>query len=362
MRIGLLSPHYAFNYGAVLQAFALKTFLIEHGYDAVILNRRPEYHCAISSLSGRIARRIEELAKFNSFGKFEREYLQPQTELIVHQTDWSKFEKFNLDAVIVGSDQIWRDDYCFTSFGYNLFLDFITDKSIKKISYAPSLGKESWNAEPEVEAKVKELISDFSSISVREKSSIAILKQKFRVDSELVLDPTMLLTKEDYRRHFRIKKQAINYIATYILDYNDSLDVMLSNIGKDLNLKIHKILVRKTPKSKIGRLRDRFRTMKSVLEWVSNIANAKYVITNSFHGMVFSIIFRKQFVVIMNEERGAARFKSLLSMFGLENRLLNNYNDALFLFSETIDYSAIDPIIDLWRNKSINFLIKSLSK
>lgn len=102
--------------------------------------------------------------------------------------------------------------------------------------------------------------------------------------------------------------------------------------------------------------------MKSVLEWVSNIANAKYVITNSFHGMVFSIIFRKQFVVIMNEERGAARFKSLLSMFGLENRLLNNYNDALFLFSETIDYSAIDPIIDLWRNKSINFLIKSLSK
>ena len=149
MRIGLFSPHFAFNYGAVLQAFALKTFLIEHGYDAVIINRRPEYHCAIPSLFGRIARRIEELAKFNSFGKFEREYLQPQTELIVHQTDWSKFEKFNLDAVIVGSDQIWRDDYCFTSFGYNLFLDFITDKSIKKISYAPSLGKESWNADPE---------------------------------------------------------------------------------------------------------------------------------------------------------------------------------------------------------------------
>lgn len=362
MRIGLFSPHFAFNYGAVLQAFALKTFLIEHGYDAVIINRRPEYHCAIPSLSGRIARRIEELAKFNSFGRFERKYLQPQTELIVHQKDWSKFKSFHFDAVIVGSDQVWRDDYCFTSFGYNLFLDFITDRSIKKISYAPSLGKESWNADPEVEAKVKELISDFSSISVREKSSIDILKQKFGVDSELVLDPTMLLTNEDYRRHFRMKKQLNNYIATYILDYNDSLDMVLSNIGKDLNLNTNKIIVRKTPKSKMGRLRDRFRTMKPVLEWVSDIANAKFVITNSFHGMVFSIIFRKQFVVIMNKERGAARFKSLLSMFGLENRLINNYNDSLSLFSETIDYSAIDPIIDLWRNQSINFLIKSLSK
>ena len=127
------------------------------------------------------------MAKSNSFGKFEREYLQPQTELIVHQKDWSKFENFNLDAVIVGSDQIWRDDYCFTSFGYNLFLDFYyTDRSIKKISYAPSLGKDSWNADPEVEAKVKMLINDFSSISVREKSSVDILKQKFGVDAEFV--------------------------------------------------------------------------------------------------------------------------------------------------------------------------------
>ncbi len=361
MRIGLFSPHFAFNYGAVLQAFALKTFLIEHGYDAVILNRRPEYHCAIPSLSGRIARKIEVLAKSNSFGKFEREYLQPQTELIVHQKDWSKFENFNLDAVIVGSDQIWRDDYCFTSFGYNLFLDFITDRSIKKISYAPSLGKDSWNADPEVEAKVKMLINDFSSISVREKSSVDILKQKFGVDAELVLDPTMLLTKDDYRKHFKIKKRLDNYIATYILDYNDELNMVLSHIGKDLDLKIHKILIR-APKSKISKLLDRFRTMKPVRKWVSDIANAKYVITNSFHGMVFSIIFRKQFVVIMNKERGAARFKSLLSMFGLENRLLNNYNDSLSLFSETIDYSAIEPTIDLWRNKSIDFLVKSLSK
>ena len=145
------------------------------------------------------------------------------------------------------------------------------------------------------------------------------------------------------------------------MDYNDELNMVLSNIGKDLDLKIHKILIR-APKSKISKLLDRFRTMKPVRKWVSDIANAKYVITNSFHGMVFSIIFRKQFVVVMNKERGAARFKSLLSMFGLENRLLNNYNDSLSLFSETIDYSAIEPTIDLWRNKSIDFLVKSLSK
>ena len=243
MRIGLFSPHYAYNYGAVLQAFALKTFLRERGYDAVILNRRPEHKCAIPSFTGRVARKIEEYAKSNSFGFFERKYLHPQTSPVIKQSDWSKFDSFNLDAVIVGSDQVWRDDYCFTSFGYNLFLDFIHDKNVKKIAYAPSLGKDSWNAAPAVEDKVKLLIKDFSHISVREKSSIDILQKKFGVESELVLDPTMLLTKEDYIRHFKIPMPKGDYIAAYILDSNKEIRSLLSSLCKAENLKMCSTLV-----------------------------------------------------------------------------------------------------------------------
>lgn len=362
MRIGLFSPHYAYNYGAVLQAFALKTFLRERGYDAVILNRRPEYHCAIPSISGRVARKIEEFAKSKSFGIFERRFLQPQTSPIIYQRDWSKFESFNLDAVIVGSDQVWRDDYCFTSFGYNLFLDFIHDRNIKKISYAPSLGKESWNAEQKVEEKVKELIKDFTHISVREKTSIDILKNKFGVNSELVLDPTMLLTQNDYRKYFMIPTLKNDYISAYILDYTPDIQSFLSHLSKLENLKICGTLV-KTPKTKFSKLWERFHPMTPVTKWVSNIANARYVITNSFHGMVFSIIFRKQFVVLMNSERGAARFKSLLEMFGLENRLLDAPSEKAGMILKTpIDYTAVNMQLDLWRNKSINYLINSLTK
>lgn len=363
MRIGLFSPHYAFNYGAVLQAFALKEYLRGQGYDAVILNRRPAYQRAIPSRLGRMARWLEEVAKRSSFGVFEEKFLQPQTEEVVKETDWRKFSSFGLDAVIVGSDQVWRDDYVFNSFGYNLFLDFVDDGT-KKIAYAPSLGKESWDATDDVEQKVRELLARFDAISVREGSSIDVLKRKFGVEAELVVDPTMLLTEADYRRVFDIveTKKKKPYIAAYILDDNEMFDKRLKSLSKVTGMELHKVGVR-APKSAAAEMLNRFSSMMSVTKWVENIANANMVVTNSFHGMVFSIIFRKQFVVIMNSGRGAARFKSLLGMFGLEGRLVEesepNYHT---IFSTEIDYNSIESLIEFWRKKSFEYLHNSLSK
>lgn len=361
MRIGLLSPHYAYNYGAKLQAFALKTYLRKQGHDAVIINRRPAYQCAIPSFLGRMARRLEEFAKRNSFGKFEDTFLQPQTEPIITEGDWSKFPSFKLDAVIVGSDQVWRDDYAFSSFGYNLFLDFV-DEATKRISYAPSLGKESWNAPEEVSEKVRQLLHKFDAISVRESSSISILKDKFDVDSQLVVDPTMLLSSDEYREIFNIPIKSDNYIAAYILDDNETFKKRLRQLAQEAQKPIHKISVG-SPKSSLGIMLNRFQRMTPVTKWIENIANASSVITNSFHGMVFSIIFRKQFVVVMNKERGAARFKSLLEMLGLENRLTDEtdsqYNRIL---STPIDYKSIKPRIEHWRNISFAFLHDNLQQ
>ena len=361
MKIGLLSPHYAFNYGAVLQAFALKTYLRNQGHDAVILNRRPAYQCAIPSLLGRIARKCEEFAKRNSFGVFEKRFLQPQTSPVIHQNDWEQLPDFKLDAIIVGSDQIWRDDYTFTSFGYNFFLDFLPEESsIKRISYAPSLGKESWHSTTDRTNRVRDLLQKFNSISVREESSIRILKEKFGVEAELVVDPTLLLHAEEYIEALCIKQKASKHIATYILDYDDNFRRKINEISSSLKLPVKNITV-KSSKTKLGVFINRFKPMKSVNYWVKNLANAEYVVTNSFHGMVFSIIFRKQFIVVNNEERGEARFKSLLKMFGLEDRLVTDLQtDFKELLVKPINYSTAVTKIESWRSKSINYLQKAL--
>lgn len=360
MKIGLLSPHYAFNYGAVLQAFALKEYLRSLGHDAIILNRRPAYQCAIPSLFGRIARKIEEFTKRNSFIKFEKEHLQPQTSLVIFQNDWENIDINTFDAVIVGSDQVWRDDYAFNAFGFNLFLDFVGN-GIKKISYAPSLGKGSWNSSAENTEKVKTLLHLFDAISVRELNSIAVLKDKFDVSAQVVVDPTLLLTANDYIEKLKIKKSKQNHIATYILDYDDNFKRKIDMLSNDLGLN-HKDIIVRSPKGNVRVMMNRFRVMDSVEDWITNIANSKYVITNSFHGMVFSIIFRKQFLVVMNTERGAERFNSLLQIFGLEDRLINstekNYSRH---FNKQIDYNSIEPLIEKWRNHSKDYINRSLT-
>lgn len=361
MKIGLLSPHYAFNYGAALQAFALKEYLRSVGHDAIILNRRPAHQCAIPSRLGRMARKLEEYSKRNSFLKFEREHLQPKTAPVIFPKDWDNIGLDSFDAVIVGSDQVWRDDYAFNSFGFNMFLDFVGD-GIKRISYAPSLGKDSWNSTPEKTERVHELLKKFDAISVREGSSTKVLKDKFGVDSRLVVDPTLLLTAADYERILSLQRKAVPYIATYILDYDEEFKRNIARLSEKLGLP-HRDIVARTPKGKLSTILNRFRTVSSVEGWVENIANAEYVVTNSFHGMVFSIIFRKQFIVVMNVNRGAERFKSLLKMFGLEDRLIDTSDsDYARHFERKIDYSKIEPQIEQWREMSKQYLAEALSE
>lgn len=364
MKIGLLSPHYAYNYGAMLQAFALCHYLRREGYDAVILNRRQAAKCDIPSFAGRMARRLEILAKWSSFGKFDRDYLQPQTVAVIHQCDWQKVGLSDFDAVIVGSDQVWRDDYAFNSFGYNLFLDFTEGYHLKRIAYAPSLGKATWQRPADVTLRVKELLARFDAVSVREDSSVDILQKQFGVRAQLVLDPTMLLTAADYRRAFNLRKlpPPKRYIAAYLLDYDHALQSCLQQVSATLHLPVR--LVRaKGYKGRLAQLLNRFLPVRSVTAWVQNIANADFVVTNSFHGMVFSIIFRKQFIVFINTERGAARFHSLLGMFGLESRLVTSREQSfLYLISERIDYAPIEPAIARWQEISRTYLHNALEE
>lgn len=361
MKIGILTPHYAFNYGAVLQAFALLTYLKSQGHDVVIINRRPPSQAAVPSLAGRVCRKMQEHTQGRNFIANEIKHLQPQTVPIILPQDLSLIDKYHLEAIIVGSDQVWRDDYAFNSFGYNVFLDF-AGCEIRKISYAPSFGKDTWVQPEPVRQRVAELLHDFHAISVREASGVDICRRMFDVEATHVIDPTFLLVGDDYLSHYGLSRQNGRkpFVAGYILDGDELKKKALATIAHKLGMDCREIIF-DTYIGRLSRFVHRFYPIYPTVEtWLRNIANSDFVVTNSFHGMAFSIIFRKQFIVFGNKERGMERFHSMLRMFGLENRLLNWEDDASSLISTPIDYHAVESLIVQWRKKSQFFLNNAL--
>lgn len=364
MKIGLLTPHYAYNYGAVLQAFALLVYLQRLGHEVLIINRRPQWLAAIPSFWGRCARKLQELTQGRNFLSNESVYLQPQTEPIIALRDVDKIKTYHFDAIIVGSDQVWRDDYIFTTFGYNIFLDFLDSRETRKIAYAPSFGKDTWQQPEVVRRRVETLLHDFYAISVREASGIRICADLFHVHAFHVLDPSLLLNGSDYIRLYGLNviKYRQPYLAAYILDCDIDKQRIVHSISSQLGVKARCILIFQTT-NKISRFTRRFfPILPPVKEWLENIMNARFVVTNSFHGMVFSLIFRKQFIVYGNKTRGMERFKSFLNIFGLEDRLLDwhdNFNDQL---NRPICYEKIDPIIKEWQQRSYEFINQALNE
>lgn len=362
MKIGILTPHYAYNYGAVLQAFALLTYLREIGHDAMIINRRPKWQAAVPSFWGRMSRLLEEHTRGRIFVKNERKHLRPETMPIILASDLPKLKSYNFDAVIVGSDQVWRDDYAFNSFGYNEFLDFVDSSISRKIAYAPSFGKESWHKPEDVRRRVETLLHDFHAISVRETSGVNICKDVFHVVATHVLDPTFLLEPNDYIRLYGLQRKHLNqqFMSSYILDGDKLKREKIIAIAKKLNLRYRNIIMY-SHSGRVSSLLHRFYPIyPSVETWLLNIAKADFVVTNSFHGMAFSIIFRKQFVVFGNAVRGMERFRSMLQMFGLEDRLLSWDDDVMQLFYTPIDYTKVEPLISEWQQRSFNFIQQAL--
>lgn len=289
-------------------------------------------------------------------------HLQPQTDKIVALNDVRLLEKYDFDAVIVGSDQVWRDDYAFNSFGYNMFLDFVDRCKMRKIAYAPSFGKSTWLQPEEVRRKVEELLKEFHAISVREESGVRICADIFGVAASHVLDPSLLLSAKDYMHEYRIAEDSRRkpYVASYLLDYDNEKKHTIDNIAAYLG-KPH---VGIDISNYTGRLSSFFHRFypayPKVRTWIDTIAHADFVVTNSFHGMVFSIIFRKQFVVYGNRERGMERFHSLLKIFGLEQRLLDWHDNFREVIDTEIDYRKVEPLIKEWQQKSYTFIHEAL--
>lgn len=355
MKIGIITFHWSTNYGAILQAFALQTYLKKMGHDVYIINFRPKKYkktllgCFSSHRFWNYLTNLKEYIKDRKLDVFRRRYLK---ETSLYETlEELKSNPPKFEAYICGSDQIWNPS--FTTMGEGkptsvYFLDF-GNNDIKRIAYAVSFGCENY---PEAASTIAKMyIHNFKAISVRENSGLSIVSKLGFLNPVKLPDPTLLLLQDEYNfaNTAQVSSQKTAFI--YILR------------GEDNDVKsIKSYLANKFKLDTANKLFNPY----SVEEWVSSIKNASIVLTNSFHGMVFSLIFHVPFIVVLYKGSSAGmndRLITLLSYLNLEHRIINNYDieKLNILVDDQINWQKVDEKLTEFRNETNTFFNKMLS-
>ena len=346
MRIGILTLPFEANYGWAVQRWALYHTIEKLGHQPTIINRR------WSSNNTSCINSFKRFVYYNVICPRFKRFVDKETPSVtpVTRTPEETFEvSKHLDAVIVGSDQVWRIENTRLA-GLDFFLDFLKDSPIKRLSYAASFGKDTWQGTEDETIKVKNLLQKFNAISVREDSGVGLCNNLFDVESSHVLDPTLLLTADDYNQLLS-KPKSRQELVTYILDSTEEKRYTISEIAKQCNLKEVNLYPSRS-----------FTFYKSVYTWLEKIRDARYVVVDSFHGMVFCILFHKQFAVFANSKRGLTRFTSLLGMLGLIERMTTVFGkeEVLKILKQPIDYVSVESMLATHRKKSLGFLENNL--
>lgn len=374
MKIAIMTQPLGHNYGGILQNYALMRVLEQRGASITTINRvaagQPKYRKALSFIKNQTYNRIRGCYYYvpsphnleyiySENHSFIKKYLNLSEEIENTKELKTYFFNEDFDAVIVGSDQTWRPKYspCIT----NYFLDFLSDnKQIKKIAYASSFGTSEWEFDEEQTKQCKELITKFDAISVRESAGIQLCRKYLGTEAQLVLDPTLLLEKQDYIDLIKNKSGSLESptqgVFNYILDDNEAKVEVVNQVANYLDTRSF----RKQPNKKlpITNKKDLLDYKYPAIEdWLNSFYTADFVVTDSFHGTVLSIIFEKPFITIVNKDRGTARFESLLSLLGLEDRMFYDVSAInMSIMNNHIDYPAIKQKLALLKKLSFNFL------
>lgn len=367
MKIAILTLPLHTNYGGILQAYALQTVLEHLGHEVVVLEqeKQPEQILLKKLLKLYLKRIIKNLIGRKCFIFYERrkekeypiisQYTQKFISKYIHRKliNFNNLTEEDVDAIVVGSDQIWRP--CMFSNIEDAYLRFTADWKIKRISYAASLGVDNWEYTPEQTKECRRLIQKFNAISVRENSSIDLLKKYFNVNACHVLDPTLLLTAKDYLNICIDVPESNGTLLTYILDECNSKSKLVKKIAREKGLKPFSVT------AKAGNVKCPIveRIYPSVEAWLKGFHDAKFVVTDSFHACVFSILFKKQFVVYGNRGRGMARFYSLLQSLNLEDRLITDLSKYKKMVD--IDYDRVYIRLEQLKKESFSYLQHALA-
>lgn len=370
MKIGILTLPLHINYGGILQAWALQTVLQRMGHDVEVFGIKPESSHSNYALPlvwfVRLIRRIKGQKAVSIFYEIKERKIQNRRFADIRRfvserintkviCGLNAIPENSYDTVVVGSDQIWRKEYINSlwrsSKSEEAFLSTFNNRNTGRIAYAASFGVDFWNFTENETIKIKEALSRFRAISVREISAIDLLKCETGASATFVLDPTMLLTPRDYIERLRIcNKPENSKLVSYILDPNEETTKLISKIAATRDLENKEI-----------NLFNSCDKLLSIENWVESIANAEMVVTDSFHGCVFSIIFNKPLIFIINESRGNARFASLISTFGIQQNCLEKPTE----YDSKKAYSLPNDIqsrLERLRSLSISWLTESLKQ
>lgn len=310
MKVGILTFHRTTNYGATLQAYALYSFIKKYGHDVEIIDYYPK------KLKESYFRHLynNKFFLFNAIKSWKiRQFLKSKIKISSFKySDPLKLNSLNLnyDLILCGSDEIWNINSTHTGFDSTYFLDFICKKNIRKVSYAPSFGitKELGSKK----SHIKQLLNSFNALSVRDFNSQQIIQNQCNLSAEKVLDPTFLI--DDYQKIIKYPKFKRKYMLVYGgLSFSEQIYVKKVAEAS----KLHLIAIGYPCK-----VADSNKLAIGIEEWLGYFANASYVFTNFYHGVVFSIMFKKSFNVFERSSK-SIKVRDLLIDYGLEDRILS---------------------------------------
>ena len=365
------------NYGGILQAFALQKTVAGFGYRASNFDYLPRYLADATKVIGK-------RAKLGLWKRFVCRYIGKDTTPIVPFIEQHLFSPFKAcfmntwqvdmerkrlactkgdKGFIVGSDQVWRGIYArgIESLPF-FFLDFATQEQRRRsIAYAASFGSDEWEGDPEETAECARLLKDFKAVSVREHSGIRLCREVFGVEAVQMPDPTLLLEAADYTRVIRrwwTRRLPGPFMSVYLLDETEEKSALTQAVASSSNLYPQQL----TAHGDAPRAMDRIPL--SVPQWLRCMRDCECVLTDSFHGCVFAIIFNKPFICLGNEARGSARFDSLLGTFGLQERLLTNPTAGQVdkCMRIPIDWERVNAIRHSEQQRAFDFLKQNLEK
>lgn len=360
MKIAILTLPPRENYGGILQCYALQNVLEQLGHNVTIIDEpyRAEYISA-SQMLLRISKRIiyKYLLRKNCHIFIEKEmehlrliirqHIERFMSQYLHRKVYNSvydIKENEYDAIVVGSDQIWR--YKYYKPISNAFLYFTRYWNINRIAYAASFGIDYWDYSEDEAEKCREMVKLFKAISVRENSGVKLCCNYLNIKAEWVVDPTMLLSKSDYIKLIEAVETdpCKGNLLCYILDQSEDKKKLIKIIAKDRKLFPFGMTENDGDvKSNIEGL-----IKKPIEYWLKAFRDSKFIVTDSFHACVFCLIFEKPFVVVGNKDRGMARFDSLFKRFNITNNLL--YNSSDYILGK--DYSLPANINEVMRESS----------
>ena len=371
MRIGILTLPLNQNYGGILQAYALQTVLERLGHEVRVVEWKRPYglpfykmpyvygkRMVMNLLGHKIpvlyeqkCHREQSIIRQNT-DKFIKKYIH-----LVEYDDFSDIKESEYDAIIVGSDQVWRPRYFGIKQIGNAYLKFAEGWNIKRIAYAASFGTDEWEYTAKQTSGCGRLLRMFDAVSVREDSGVRLFRERFGVGARHVLDPTMLLDKNDYVKLFETvgTPNSKGNLLCYMLDETEEKRGVVRRIADEKGLTPFNVKSQSDSiASPIGE-----RIQPPLEQWLRGFYDAEFVVTDSFHACVFSILFGKPFVAVGNADRGMSRFNSLFSMFGLEDRLVANGH----AYTECKDADRADIMAMLAEKKreAMNYLVGNLN-